>query len=372
MRLQATAVLAVLLAFAAAAQPPLDSAKATLNADSTVAWFNALDLGLEGQGWTSLKHPYDRLPAEAEGVVSDPVWRLSQQSAGLCVHFVTDSPEIRARWSLRSERLEMNHMPATGVSGVDLYVRHDGRWGWIGTGRPEQQNGNEFTLASGIPGGAHEYRLYLPLYNGTESLEIGVKPGSTLARAPEYPADRAKPILVWGTSIVHGGCASRPGMAYPAILGRRLERPSINLGFSGNGKMDPEVTALLAKLDVAAYVIDCVPNMTPELVAERAEPLVKTLREAHPATPIVLVENVPYQSGWFLPGPRQSYEDKNAALEAAYERLTSAGVAGLHYVPCDGLLGHDQEGTVDGTHPTDLGFLRMADAIEPALREALK
>lgn len=372
MRAQLIAVLVVLTTHAVTAQPALDPAKATPSADNSVLWYNALDLGVEGQGWTDLKHPYDRLPAEAEGVVPDPVWRLSQQSAGLCVRFTSDSPEIRARWSLRSDNLDMNHMPATGVSGLDLYVKRDGRWGWIATGRPEKKDNNESTLASGIPEGMHEYRLYLPLYNGTESLEIGVKPGSTLAKAPDYPAAHAKPVLVWGTSIVQGGCASRPGMAYPAILGRRLERPTLNLGFSGNGKMDPEVAALFARLDVAAYVIDCAPNMTPELINERAEPLVSALRNAHPDTPILLVENVAYQSGWFLPGPRQAYTDKNNALRAVYDRLASSGVARLHYVPGEQLLGSDSEATVDGTHPTDLGFLRMADAIEPYLKEALE
>lgn len=349
----------------------LDPSKATPSADGATLWYNALELGIEGQGWTKLKHPYDRLPAEAEGVVRDAVWGLSHHSAGLCVRFVTDSPKVSARWSLRSESLAMNHMPATGVSGLDLYVKQNGVWGWIAVGRPEKPKGNESVLVSSLPEALHEYLLYLPLYNGIESLEIGVKAGTKLAKAPAYPSDHAKPILFWGTSIVHGGCASRPGMAYPSIIGRRMQRPVINLGFSGNGRMDPELTAIIAKLDVAAYVIDCAPNMDPALITERTEPLVHTLRAAHPETPIVLVENVPYQQGWFLQGSRDAYVNKNAALKAAYDRLVAAGVKSLCYVPCDALLGHDHEATVDGTHPTDLGFLRMADTIEPVLCRVL-
>ncbi len=350
----------------------LDASKGVPSEDGATLWFSALELGLEGQGWTQLKHPYDRLPSEAEGAVPDPVWSLSHDSAGLCVRFVTESPSVSARWSLRSQDLAMPHMPATGVSGLDLYVRRpDGSWGWIGQGRPEKATGNEQTLVSGVPEGVHEYLLYLPLYNGTESVEIGVKAGTSLGKAPAYPPERAKPVLVWGTSIVQGGCASRPGMAYPAILGRRLDRPFINLGFSGNGKMDPPLAGLIAHLDVAAYVIDCVPNMTPELITERAEPLVHTLRAVHADTPIVFVECVPYECAWFVAEARASYEEKNAALKAAYGRLTAQGVTGLHYVRCDGMFGHDNESTVDGTHPTDLGFLRIADAIEPPLRRAL-
>jgi hypothetical protein len=350
----------------------LDASKGVASADGAMVWFGALELGVEGQGWTQIKHPYDRLPAEAEGVVREAVWSLSHHSAGMSVRFVTDSPTIAARWSARSGSLAMNHMPATGVSGLDLYVKQNGAWGWVAVGVPGKQQGNESTLIAKAPGGFHEYLLYLPLYNGIESLAIGVKAGTTLGKAPAYPSNRAKPMLFWGTSILQGGCASRPGMAYPSIIGRRMQRPTINLGFSGNGKMDPELTALIAKLEVAAYVIDCAPNMDPDLIAERTEPLVQTLRKAHPETPIVLVENVPYQQGWFLEAKRDAYVKKNAALKAAYGRLTAQGVKRLYYVPCDRLLGSDHEATVDGTHATDLGFLRMADAIEPILRRSLR
>lgn len=355
-----------------AATQPLDTSKGVPSADGAVLWFNALDLGLEGQGWSQLEHPYDRLPREAHGAVPDSVWSLSHDSAGLCVRFVTDSPSVWARWSLRSQDLAMPHMPATGVSGLDLYVRRPaGSWGWIGQGRPEKALGNEQALVTGAPAGTHEFLLYLPLYNGTESVEIGVTNGASLGKAPAYPPERAKPVLIWGTSIVQGGCASRPGMAYTAILGRRLDRPLINLGFSGNGRMDPPLADLVAHLDVAAYVIDCAPNMSPELIAERTEPLVHTLRAAHAGTPILFVECIPYERAWFVAEARASYEGKNGALAAAFDRLTAQGVPGLHYIRCDNMFGRDNESTVDGTHPTDLGFLRIADAIEPVLRHAL-
>lgn len=350
----------------------LDPARATPSEDGKTLWFNALDLGIEGQGWTGMKHPYDRLPAEAQSKVTEGVWKLSRHSAGLSVGFVSDSPTVSVRWSLRLDELAMNHMPATGVSGVDLYVKDGSTWRWAATGRPEKVKGNEKTLVDSAPRGRHEYRLYLPLYNATDSVDIGIRPGRSLERAPGYPEGRARPMLFWGTSILQGGCASRPGMAYPSIIGRRMHRPVINLGFSGQGKMDPAVTALIAPLDVSVYVIDCAPNMTPELITERTEPLVRALRAAHTDTPIVLVENIVYQQSWFLAASANSYRNKNEALRAAYKRLARAGVKNLHLLPADHLLGGDSEATVDGTHPTDLGFLRMADALEPELRRILR
>lgn len=334
--------------------------------DGQKLWYDARSLTLEGKGWADTDKPFGRLPAKAHGIVRDPVWDLGAHSAGMCIRFVTDADQISARWKLTADTLAMVHMPATGVSGLDLYVRDGAQWRWIGVGQPTA-NPADAVLAQGIPKGVHEFMIYLPLYNGTDSLKIGLPMSASLAKA----ALRPKPMVFYGTSIVHGGCASRPGMAYPAILGRRLDRSVVNLGFSGNGPLDPELGVLLAELDASVYVLDCAPNMNPTLIAERTESFVKALRKARPDTPIVIVENIRYQAGAFLPGSRQSYEDKNNALRTAYEKLEADGVAGLHYVTCDALLGDDGEATVDGTHPNDLGFMRMADALEPALRAAL-
>lgn len=341
-----------------------------------IKWFDLTELGVEGKGWTDTAFFYDRLPSKAEGVVRDPVWSLSRHSSGLCARFVTNARVIHARWSLASSTLGMNHMPATGVSGVDLYANDPTaadprlRWRWIGTGKPDKQTDNEQVLASGIPEGEREYLMFLPLYNGTVKAEIGVPVSASLRTAVRF-GDAHKPVVFYGTSITQGGCASRPGMAYPAIVGRWLDHPTINLGFSGNGQMEPEVAALLAELDPAVFVLDALPNNDAAGVAERLEPLVMKLREAHPDTPIVLVENISYQAGWLLPAPRRSYMSKNSALQEAYARLKAAGVPGLHYVPGEDLLGADAEATVDGTHPTDLGFWRQALVLEPVLREIL-
>lgn len=337
-------------------------------------WVAGTDLTVEGQGWTDTAGPYDRFPARARGVVPEPVWNLSTSSAGIAIRFRTDAEWIACRWSLRSEGLAMDHMPATGMSGVDLYMRMPEAlqkppgqvWHWIGTGRPTQQV-MEARLAGGIPAGEHEFILYLPLYNGTTALEIGVPSGATIAAA----AERGRPFVVWGTSITQGGCASRPGMAYPAIMGRKLDMPHINLGFSGNGQMQPEVADFINELDPAVFVLDCLPNMQPDLITERTGPLVRLLRQSHPATPIVLVENIEYQAAAALPASKRGYQAKNEALKTVYEGLLAEGITGLTYVEGEPLFGNDGEATVDGTHATDLGFLRLAEGLTPVLAQTL-
>ena len=209
-------------------------------AQDNVAWHDVTKWGVEGRAWgdQERKRWFDRMPAKAEVSVTGAVWNLSRHSAGMMVRFKTDAAIIHAKWKLLNSRLGMPHMPPSGVSGLDLYARNtEGKWRWAAATRPNKQE-MQATLLSGIAKGMREYALYLPLYNGTESLEIGMPTGAKFeALAPRL----AKPLVFYGTSITHGACASRPGMAHPAILGRRLEIPVVNIGFSGNGKMHKEV-----------------------------------------------------------------------------------------------------------------------------------
>jgi hypothetical protein len=228
--------------------------------------------------------------------------------------FATNAKSFRIRWKLRKERLALPHMPATGVSGVDVYAKDNGRWHWLAAGRPEKFPENE-TVVSGLDGTSREYMVYLPLYNGVDAVEIGLPEGAAFAKGKPR-GEGQKPILFHGTSILHGGCASRLGMAYPSITGRRPDWPILNLGFSGNGKTEPEVSKLLAELDPAVYVLDSLPNLSPEETAKRIPPFYRTLRDAHPSTPVVLVENVIYAQAEFVDARKKSYTSKNAALRA--------------------------------------------------------
>lgn len=354
-----------------AAGDKVDPALGKSQPGSDLVWYDVRHIEVEGKGWTDTKAYFDRLPERAEKQVRGPVWQLSRHAAGLCVRFATDAKAFHARWTLTSERLAMPHMPATGVSGLDLYVRTDkGTWRWLAVGQPKAQT-TTVQLVAGLPPGQREFLLYLPLYNGVSAVEIGLPKDCALLKAPPRTQNRRQPLLFYGTSITQGGCASRPGMVHTAILGRRFDRPVINLGFSGNGRMEPEMAQLFAELNPAVYVLDCLPNMTAKEVTERVEPFVHTLRKTRPTTPILLVEDRSYANGFLLAGPRQRNRDSRVALKGAFDRLSKAGVNNLHYLPGEDLLGEDGEATVDSSHPTDLGFARQAEAMARALVKLL-
>ena len=339
-------------------------------ASPDLAWHDVREWGVEGRGWSTeqLKRYFDRLPGRAEGIVRDPIWNLSRDSAGMSTDFRADATEIHVRYRLFRERIAMPHMPATGVSGVDLYGRDPrGSWRWVAVARPESQE-VAARLIDGLDTEIRTYRLYLPLYNGVDALEIGVPRVAVFQ--PLAPRSE-KPILFYGTSITHGACASRPGMPHPAILGRRFDMPIVNLGFSGNGRMEPELGTLLSELDPAIYVVDCLPNMTPEQVGERVEPFVHQLREARGETPILLVEDRTFTNEWIKSNVLEYHRRRRRELRRAFESLVRQGVPGLHYLEGDGLLGDDGEAATDGSHPSDLGFHRQADAFEVILRRIL-
>jgi lysophospholipase L1-like esterase len=349
-------ILVLCLLFGGWILPPHSGASAQ---DEDIRWHDARSLTIEGQGWTETEAAYDRLPAKAKAIVREAVWNLGRHSAGLRIRFTSDATFITVRWTLIKESLAMPHMPATGASGIDLYARDEtGRWIFVANGRPTGlENEAEFKLPEST-----EYVLYLPLYNGVSRVELGAYKTRTFHPSEPSPEERDRTVVFYGTSITQGGCASRPGMAATSIAGRRLDVPVINLGFSGNGRMEPELARLLGELDPAVFVLDCLWNMTPEMVTERVEPFVRILREARPATPIVLVED-----SYFMDRPTGDGE----ILREIYGKLKAEGDEHLYLLPNTGMLGSDTEGTVDGCHPNDLGMMRQAHVFAKALAPLL-
>jgi CubicO group peptidase (beta-lactamase class C family)/lysophospholipase L1-like esterase len=332
-------------------------------------WHAVTRATIDGQGWTDTDRDFDRFPARARDDVRDAVWDLSRHSAGLSVRFTTNATRIRMRWTVTQNRLALPHMPATGVSGLDLYAREGRGWHFVGGARPTETPTNETDVIVGLPPSPREFRAYLPLYNGVSRLEVGVPEDASFRF--EAPSTR-RPIVIYGTSITQGCCASRPGMAYPAMLGRRLDEPVINLGFSGNGKAEPEIARLLAELDAAVFVLDALPNLTPAQVVERMPAFIDTIRAARPRTPIVLVEHLPYPNLRFRASKAADVATANASLRRIYDERRKAGDRYLTLVSSATLLGDDGDGTVDDSHPTELGFARMVDGLEPSLRRVLR
>lgn len=337
-----------------------------------LTWYDVTTIGIEGKGWTDTKTPFDRLPSKAENIVPAEVWARSLNSAGMSVSFATDSDMIVIRWKVRNPSINSPYLSSMSVAGLDLYVWENEKWMWAATKTPRPpsvQPETTETFLRGLPKKLREFRLYLPSYNGVDKVEIGVTKDTKFGKAVEKVAK--KPIVFYGSSIVQGSASSRPGMTYVAQLQRRLNRGIINLGFSGLCKMESGLGDLLAELDPAMFVIDCLPNMTVPEINERTVDLVKKIRKAQPETPIILVENPLYSQGLWNASVKNSVAAKNKALTTQFTKLQKDGLKGIYYVNGDNLYGDDGDSTVDGVHPTDYGFKLYADALEPLFRKIL-
>jgi len=333
-----------------------------------ISWHELPAAQFEGRGWSQTLRPFDRLPARAQQAVPEVVWNLSRSATGMAAWFETDAPAVHARWRLQSAQLGEPNFPVAGFSGLDLYAEDSGRLKWVGAGHLVKDQEPQQCLIEGMAGASRRFLCYLPARNPVEGVEIGVPRGASFRALPPRAE---KPLVFYGSSIVHGAYASHAGMIHPAILGRRLGLPTINLGFSGNAKMEIALAELLAELDARVYILDALPNMDLSLVRERAELFIRSLRKAKPATPIVMVEDRPLGNLWIKPSHAPGQEEKWRFHRALFDKLSAEGAGPLFYLEGRNLFGADADGSLDASHPSDLGFFRMADALEPVLRRAL-
>lgn len=344
---------------------------------TTVNWYNPENAGfhvIQGQAYQGQERDgfYQRFPSKAKDLVRKSVWNRSKCSAGESIVFSTDADEITVRYKV-ARRFAMDHMPATGVSGLDLYTY--------------DRNGKEIYLAGNYQfkdtvtytyspiyiekkPKVHRYTLYLPLYNEVQWLEIGVGVGKVFRFEPVMPS---KPIVAYGTSICQGACASRPAMCWSNILQRRLGHEMINLGFSGNAMMEDEVIDLISEIDASLYILDAMPNicvLEAEAIRDTVLNAVRRLRSKRPDTPILMVDHSGHPHHLANPVMKERQNRPLEMQKMAYNTLVDEGVTGLYYLSYDELA-MPQDAFVEGMHVTDYGMVAYADAYEKKLRQIL-
>ena len=224
---------------------------------------------------------------------------------------------------------------------------------------------SETLLISNMENKERELMLYLPLYDGIVSIEIGIDSTAFIGQPKIDLPQRAKPVVAYGTSILQGGCASRTGMAHTNILSRMLNREVINLGFSGNAHLDYEIAELMAECDASLYMLDFVPNCSAELIIEKTGDFYRILRDKHPDTPILFIETLvrplsKYDLYW-----QNRIREQNKAIHEVFNHLKEEKETNIYLIACE--IGTDNEASVDGTHLTDLGFMRYAEYLYPKI-----
>jgi lysophospholipase L1-like esterase len=342
--------------------------------DEPLKWLSPKDkpFHLAGFYWFEQDNKYRRLPAAPSASLPQQVNELANCTAGGQIRFRTNSSKLSIKVKL-SGIGNMYHMTATGQCGFDCYIGEIGQQRYCSTTRFDHTKTEyESMLFESSTKRQQCITLYFPLYQGVEEIWIGVDPDAEVSEVPSYISD--KRIVIYGTSITQGGCANRPGMAYPHILSRSIPLEFINLGFSGNGKGEPEVAKVISEIDnPALFVLDYEANVgTYERMEATLPEFIRILRSKHTTTPILVLSKIRNAAECFsTDAENRRHRMRHIQMEIV-EQLRQSGDRHVHFLDGGDLLGEDfAECTVDGIHPTDLGFHRMAHRLLPVIQNLL-
>ncbi|GGI45181.1 hydrolase [Paenibacillus marchantiophytorum] len=343
--------------------------------DTGIVWYSPLELPFQiaGFGWLQAERQYRRLPIQPSQPITEAVDSLANCTSGGQIRFMTDASTLMVKVKL-SGAANMNHMPATGQCGFDCYIGDSGEQFYYGTTTFNHQlTAYESTIFRQFSPENRFITLNFPLYQGVEEVWVGLDSEASVTPPPSYESN--KKIILYGTSITQGGCATRPGMSYTNILSRRINMEFLNLGFSGNGKGEPELAQILSEIpDPAMLILDYEANsVSTEVFKQTLPAFISIYREKHPLIPILVISRIIYAKERFDKQLSQEREvNKQFQIQTVAHRREE--LEDMHIFFCDGsqLLGeHSHECTVDGVHPTDLGFLRMADGLAPVIKQIL-
>jgi len=337
-------------------------------------FYDASQFPLLGKISEQTETRYERLPAALKSLARKPVWDLGKNTAGLAIRFRTNSTSIFASWEALNNS-NMAHQAAVGTKGLDLYCLEDGQWHYAGCAQPYAFGGGKKFFAQIIANMVQterEFMMYLPLYDGITSLEIGIDSTAYIGQPRFDLPVQEKPVVCYGTSILQGGVASRPGMAHTNMLSRKFNRVFINLGFSGEAHLDYEIAELIASKDASLYILDFVPNATVDEMNEKAEKFFRIIRDKRPNTPVVFIEDPIFTHSRYDMRIAKEVKDKNTTVLKIYESLKQRGEKEIYFLSSKDMIGSDGEATVDGIHFSDLGFMRYTELLYPLIEQIIK
>ncbi len=331
-----------------------------------IVWLNAAEAPFEVYGAYDTE-PYIRMPLEVAKTVSEGVFGLSKNTAGIRLRFRTNSPYIAIHCEWNGLNI-MPHMAITGSSGFDLYKYSNNNQSFVGTFIPSPSSHKGFDSLKDLwTNEMTDYVLNFPLYNGVNKLYIGVKSDAEFESPAKYINDL--PVVFYGSSITQGGCAARPGNCYQNFLSRALNIDYVNLGFSGNGKAEDEMINYLASLEMCVFVSDYDHNApTVEHLENTHYKLYKAIREKHPDIPYIMLSKPDYHIGNTVDDAR-----RNVIMET-FVKAKKDDDKNVYFVDGASLFAGDEwfACTVDGCHPTDFGFYRFAQAMIPTFKTIFK
>lgn len=306
---------------------------------------------------------YHRFPKEQRKKCSKALLYLEENLSGARLRFITNSKTLGIRVKLKNSDLIYN-FSYIGFSGIDCYKENaDGAYEFLGVCCPgiyKKRAKTQFSLS----GEDESITLYLPIYNSIEKLEIGIEQGAYIKKPREY--EKTTPIVYYGSSITQGGCASRAGNSYCALVSRWLDSDFYCYGFSGNARGEAWIADYIAQKQMSVFVYDYdfnAPNF--EHLKKTHMPFIKRILEANPKLPVIMMSK---------PSAKLSAEDakRRDFIRQNCEELKEQGYNTI-FIDGETLFFDEIKEccTVDKIHPNDLGFYCMAKKLYPILKDLI-
>ena len=334
---------------------------------SAEKWVDARDLAIHGHTQKCEQHPYHRIDHAATNL-NKKLATMAEEAAGLYVSFKTNSSFIAASWSIVPHRTRDN-MSMIMQRGLDLYIKQDGEWRYAQSSRitPDPAvTSYKKLLVKRLPKEEKEFMLYLPGWSEVKSLQIGIEEGATIEGTPSPFRHK---VVVYGSSITHGACASRAGMTYTAIMSRNLGIDFINFGFAGQCMMQPEFLEILQKCEADAFIFDTFSNPSAKVIEARLANFVEGITKAHPGKPLIFIQSAIPLETCVDPGRRAKRELRFGTAARIMKELQKQ-YKDIYLLDEKDVIGKD--GSADNTHPNDLGFSRLVDTYQPKIAKILR
>ncbi len=307
-----------------------------------------------------------RFPERFRPVLPPGLFEAGKQTAGVRIRLRTDSPSLSMRATFPPFTPHPN-MTQFSVQGISTYV--DGKF-WSSRVPPLEGGEVDLSLFATTTTEMRDICIYLPPYGTVEVESLDVHDESSFERPRPFSVDL--PIVFYGTSITQGGCVSRPGLSYQARLSRTLNIDYVNMGFSGMGRCEESVAKIVSQIEASCYVIDVGQNNTPGELAQRLPPFIDMIRARRPRTPMLVTTPIFYAAELWSSSYRAEAREKRMIIESIVRERQRAGDDMIHLLSYENYMGPDvTDGSVDGAHPNDVGFERMARGLEEPLSRIL-
>lgn len=307
------------------------------------------------------ENPYHRVNIDKYDLTKGEAGLLRMPS-GIAVAFKTNSARIAVRATYLSFSRIRNSTTMVSQTGYDLYIKQDGEWIYAASNAPKDEN-TALVLVQNMDTSEKECLLYLPLFSEVSSVEIGVTGDASIEAMPNPFRHR---IIIFGSSFTQGTSTGRPGMAYPSIMQRNTGLQFISLGVAGNSTLQQSFANIIGDNQCDAIVVDAFSNPSPAVIRERFLPFIATLRKAHPEVPVIFLQTIYRERGNFDLAERAREAEKREAAREMFDKAAKE-FGHIYFVDVPNLTGTDHMTSLDGTHPSDLGYWRWANAIQPSI-----